>query len=1176
MADSGPTAAASVAQSSIAVPGWAIATAASNIGETASPQSGPGQGTGAVSLEDSQRTYTNSNPTSDQKVARPSAMRNIAVLPLESASGARSRPSANQRLPEHDIEKGSFKLANTESKVSKRTPTNCSPLNSRQQSVVPELPPEWQVAAGIKNSGVSDSTSSCCGRIRSTDGSGTKGATVCSRKRWRACAHSVILEFKKVIEVVHTKPLVLLPGIAVLAIVLGLGLWALIAASSAEERFRHDSATKIATDKALYIQTELDKTFMPAYVVATAVQQDPNYYPTQPANLNQVYKNQWYLVNKKFDKLAGDLIALTKAGSVRTVSAIPHGVIRTMYPLNGTELAHDRNWGAIGKNWLNDSVNAAPVKVSLQSHNLTIIGPYNLVQGGIGIVGMQSIFVNATREDTFGIPPGLVTVLLSWDFLRDNVTNLQDLSAQGYDYVLTRPDKNNTNLAVDWSPGIDPPRPPGFNVSSSGSRPLIYYDLPSALQDPVIVKVPLPNVEWTLYVSRTGGWVPSWKAPLIAMVVILSFVLSLLVFAVLVSRVQQRRLLRDVVEAAGKLASTTRILEDEKNRMQALLARHFDLIDLLEGGAGGLAGSLQGAGGGGAAASGDGARSRIDILRQKMLLTGTSLRREQLGEAEQVTIQEMLGEGTFGKVYKGLWRGTEVAIKTIVLPANMSGKEKREKMAVMEAAISSSLAHPNIVQTYTYHIRPLRDSSVTPCLPPPSPQRTAATPAAAGGGGSGEASGGAAAGAATAAATAAVAASGDGVGRTQILADVGAIVVQLVLEYCDRGCLRDALDAGAFFSANGLNYPAILETAADIAKAMLHLHLNDVLHSDLKATNVMLKSTGGSESGRGVIAKVADFGLSVRLDPTATHMSHAFQGSLTHMAPEVMLQGHISRPADVYAFGITLWEIFTGGQAYRGRPFPRSWICLTRCEAIVVGGRLVSLNAAIHSVESNGGRMMLGGNIAAAGASLGGLGLPGVLETINEEGMGDVSAALPPAPAAAAAAAAGAAGAGVAVEALHRNVTQQQQQQQQMDEGGWAGGGLAPAAVTVAVSREVKVCTYMYTYVRIYVLRMIAYLCSCPVLSFFYEMSGAGASGPIVVRETLVYRAFELLWTARVRDRWRLERLEDPRERKRVRGRMVRYISRFALTNCHMPFCSVAVATVDVVGISGGDAALAN
>jgi hypothetical protein len=39
------------------------------------------------------------------------------------------------------------------------------------------------------------------------------------------------------------------------------------------------------------------------------------------------------------------------------------------------------------------------------------------------------------------------------------------------------------------------------------------------------------------------------------------------------------------------------------------------------------------------------------------------------------------------QVYKGLWKGTIVAIKSVVLPANMSGAEKREKMAVMEAAV---------------------------------------------------------------------------------------------------------------------------------------------------------------------------------------------------------------------------------------------------------------------------------------------------------------------------------------------------------------------------------------------------------------------------------------------------------------------------------------------------------
>jgi hypothetical protein len=48
-----------------------------------------------------------------------------------------------------------------------------------------------------------------------------------------------------------------------------------------------------------------------------------------------------------------------------------------------------------------------------------------------------------------------------------------------------------------------------------------------------------------------------------------------------------------------------------------------------------------------------------------------------------------------------------VAVKTMLFPAAMSGKEKREKMAIMETAISSTLSHPNIVQTYTYVVKPL-------------------------------------------------------------------------------------------------------------------------------------------------------------------------------------------------------------------------------------------------------------------------------------------------------------------------------------------------------------------------------------------------------------------------------------------------------------------------------------
>lgn len=100
--------------------------------------------------------------------------------------------------------------------------------------------------------------------------------------------------------------------------------------------------------------------------------------------------------------------------------------------------------------------------------------------------------------------------------------------------------------------------------------------------------------------------------------------------------------------------------------------------------------------------------------------------------------------------------------------------------------------------------------------------------------------------------------------------------MRLLCEYCDRGSLREALDLGAFkLPDGGLNYPAVLDTAVEIATAVLHLHQRNVLHSDLKARNIMLKSSGSE--GRGVTSKVADFGLAVRMDHMETHLSNAFQ-----------------------------------------------------------------------------------------------------------------------------------------------------------------------------------------------------------------------------------------------------------------------------------------------------------
>ena len=66
---------------------------------------------------------------------------------------------------------------------------------------------------------------------------------------------------------------------------------------------------------------------------------------------------------------------------------------------------------------------------------------------------------------------------------------------------------------------------------------------------------------------------------------------------------------------------------------------------------------------------------------------------------------------------------------------------------------------------------------------------------------------------------------------------------------------------------------------------------------------------------------MGDFGLATPLESSETHVSALTgQGTLTHMAPELLLHGHISKRGDVYAFGILLWELFTGEKAFRGTP----------------------------------------------------------------------------------------------------------------------------------------------------------------------------------------------------------------------------------------------------------------
>ncbi|AVK76543.1 serine-threonine kinase [Pandoravirus neocaledonia] len=195
----------------------------------------------------------------------------------------------------------------------------------------------------------------------------------------------------------------------------------------------------------------------------------------------------------------------------------------------------------------------------------------------------------------------------------------------------------------------------------------------------------------------------------------------------------------------------------------------------------------------------------------------------------------LLGRGGHGEVYRAVWRGTDVAVKTL-------GTEALTRDAVQafrdEVRVMTSLRHPNVVLF------------MAACTKPPH--------------------------------------------------------MCIVMEYMALGSLRDLLD-NDFVSQIPFGLKA--KVAYQAAKGMHFLHSSGVVHRDLKSLNVLLDAKWN--------AKISDFGLTqwsarARTDDTV--------GTVHWTAPEVLSAEPDANLllADVYSFGIVLWEVLTRKNPYMG------------------------------------------------------------------------------------------------------------------------------------------------------------------------------------------------------------------------------------------------------------------
>ena len=91
-----------------------------------------------------------------------------------------------------------------------------------------------------------------------------------------------------------------------------------------------------------------------------------------------------------------------------------------------------------------------------------------------------------------------------------------------------------------------------------------------------------------------------------------------------------------------------------------------------------------------------------------------------------------------------------------------------------------------------------------------------------------------------------------------------------------------------------------------IASSMLYLHSHNILHRDLRPSNILLDDS--------LYPKLADFGLCTKhhnINTITFQSTCGIKGKPTYLAPEILISKEYSKSSDVYSFGMVVYEIVT-------------------------------------------------------------------------------------------------------------------------------------------------------------------------------------------------------------------------------------------------------------------------
>ena len=128
----------------------------------------------------------------------------------------------------------------------------------------------------------------------------------------------------------------------------------------------------------------------------------------------------------------------------------------------------------------------------------------------------------------------------------------------------------------------------------------------------------------------------------------------------------------------------------------------------------------------------------------------------------------------------------------------------------------------------------------------------------------------------------------------------------MVLDYAENGSLRNYLDT----NYDKLSWEAKFYGLWNIAYGLKNIHEKELIHRDLHIGNILSFSHNTRITDMG-LCKPADYN---KLENT--NNNNNVYGVLPYIAPEILRGRNYTKAADVYSFGIIMYEVFSGLPPY--------------------------------------------------------------------------------------------------------------------------------------------------------------------------------------------------------------------------------------------------------------------